>query len=81
MDAIKDFVSELLYYCSASNEKSRGFYIFVTIMLAVLTIACVAMVVLNIFMLIKGWWNVLYLILLLVAVVLEGATIWKLKNS
>lgn len=81
MDGIKDFVSELLYMCSANNEKSRGFYIFVTVMLAVLTIACVAMVVLNIFMLIKGWWNFIYLVLFLVAVVLEGVTIWKLKNS
>lgn len=79
---MKDFFSELFYMCSSANDKSRGFYIIVTIGLFALMIGCVAMLGLNIFMLIKGWWKVLYLILFLVVVALTGGMVfWLYKNE
>lgn len=78
---MRDFIEELLDKCSANNTKSRGFYIMVTVGLILLALGSVAMLIVNIVMLIKGWWIPLYLILFVVAVGLTvGAIVWLAKS-
>ena len=74
---MRDFIEELLDKCSANNTKSRGFYIMVTVGLALLALGSVATLILNVIMLIKGWWIPLYAILFVAAVGLTvGMVVW-----
>lgn len=78
---IRDFCEELMSMCSASNTKSRGFYIFVTIALAIVTILIPVLLILNIVMLIKGWWTFFYLLLLLAAIGGDAGVIFWLSRK
>lgn len=72
---MRDFLGDLIDACKGGSG-NRGFWIFVTVALAVVTLLIPVLLVLNIIMLIKGWWQVLYLILFLVAVVLDALVIF-----
>lgn len=78
---MKDFVEELLYMCSASNQKSRGLYLFITVALVGLLIGAVASLVLLIINIVKGFFSPLFLILFIATVVLFIGTIVWLKRS
>jgi hypothetical protein len=78
---MKEFVSDLLYMCSGNNTSTRGFYILVTVVLAVLTLGIPVMLGLLIFSIVKGASVVLPLIFLLVAVAAYiGVIIWLKKS-
>lgn len=78
---MREFVSDLFYMCSSSNDKSRGFYIFVTIILAILTIAIPVMLGVLIFTIVKGGSIVLPIILTIAAIAIYIAVIVWLKKS
>ena len=74
---MKEFFSDLAYMCSASNTKSRGFYIAICIGMAILALGVVASLVLLIVNLIKGWFSPLFLVLFLVTLgILIGLIVW-----
>ena len=80
---MKEFLSELLYMCSASNTKgTRGFYIGVTAMLALLTLGLIASIVLLVLnIVLYGAFKILFLALALVALAIEIIVIVWLKKS
>lgn len=78
---MREFVSDLFYMCSSSNDKSRGFYIFVTVILAILTIAIPVMLGVLIFSIIKGGSIVLPIILTIAAIAIYVAVIVWLRKS
>ena len=78
---MKDFIEELKYMCSSSNTKSRGLYIFITIFLCIMLIAIPATLILFIVNLVKGFFNPLFLILMIVALVIfVGLIVWLKKS-
>lgn len=78
---MKDFIDELKYMCSESNQKSRGLYIFITIMLVLLTIGVVASAVLLVVNLIKGYTAPIFFILFFgVLAVWIGLIVWLKKS-
>lgn len=78
---MKEFFEEFGYMCSSSNTKSRGLYIFIAIVMAILTIAAPVMLVMFIVNTVKFGFTPMFLILLIVdLVVLIGMFIW-LKRS
>ena len=78
---MKEFVSDLFYMCSSNNTSTRGFYIFVTALLAILTLAIPIMLILIIINIVKGAAFVLPLILLSVAVAIYiGVIVWLNKS-
>lgn len=79
---MKDFIEELMYMCSASNTKSRGFYIGITVMLALMLIAMPVMLVLLIVNYVKfKAFQVLWLVLFfLVLIIFVGVIIWLKKS-
>lgn len=78
---MKEFVSDLLYMCSGNNTSTRGFYILVTAVLAILTLGIPVMLGLLIFNIVKGYSFILPLILLLVAIAIYVLVIIWLKRS
>lgn len=78
---MRDFIENLKYLTSASNSSSRGFYIFIAIMLVALLIAMPVMLVLFIVNTIKYGFAVLPLILFIVVLVLFIGTIIWLQRS
>lgn len=78
---MKEFIEELSYMCSANNTKSRGLYLFIAISLVALLLGSVAMLVLLIVNLVKGFFNPLFLVLLVVALaIFIGIIIWLKKS-
>lgn len=78
---MKEFIEELSYMCSANNTKSRGLYLFIAISLVALLLGSVAMLVLLIVNLVKGFFNPLFLVLLIVALaIFVGIIIWLKKS-
>lgn len=78
---MREFFEELGYMCSASNEKSRGLYIFIAIALAVLALGAVVSLVLFIVNTIKFGFYPLFLVLFIVTLlILIGMVVW-LKRS
>lgn len=74
---MKEFFSDLAYMCSASNSKSRGFYIAICIGMALLALGVVASLVLLIVNLVKGWFSPLFLILFIASLaILIGLIVW-----
>ena len=70
---MKDFFSDLFYYCSSSNTSSRGFYIFITVMLFAIPVGVLA----SIIMMIVSGFSVLKLVLILVGIAAEaGVVVW-----
>ena len=78
---MRDFIENLKYLTSPSNSSSRGFYIFIAIMLVALLIAMPVMLVLFIVNTVKYGFAVLPLILFLVVVALFIGTIIWLQRS
>lgn len=78
---MRDFIENLKYLTSASNSSSRGFYIFIAIMLVALLIAMPVMLVLFIVNTVKYGFAVLPLILFIVVLVLFIGTIIWLQRS
>ena len=74
---MSDFIEDLKYMCSSSNTSSRGFYIFVAIMLCLLPVGAIAGIVM---MFITGFTG-LKVILTLVAIAVEVAVFFWLKKS
>lgn len=79
---MKDFIEELMYMCSASNTKSRGLYIGITVMLALMLIAMPVMLVLIVVNYVKlKVFQVLWLVLFFfVLIVFVGVIIWLKKS-
>ena len=79
---MKEFFEEFAYMCSASNTKSRGFYIMLAIGMILLTLGGLAGVVLNIVTLVKGIWQLYYLLLTVIAIGIDVAlVIWLVKSK
>ncbi len=78
---MRDFIENLKYLTSSSNSSSRGFYIFIAIMLVVLLIAIPVMLILFIVNTIKYGFAVLPLILFIVVLALFIGTIIWLQRS
>lgn len=79
---MKEFFEEFAYMCSASNTKSRGFYIMLAIGMVLLTLGGLAGIVLNIVTLVKGIWQLYYLLLTVIAIGIDVAlVIWLVKSK
>lgn len=78
---MKEFFEELKYMCSASNTKSRGTYIMVVITLIALLIAFVAGIVAEIVYISASNFQILPLLISVIALVIEIALIVWLKKS
>ena len=78
---MKEFFEELKYMCSASNTKSRGTYIMVVITLIALLIAFVAGIVAEIVYISASNFQILPLLISVIALVVEIALIVWLKKS
>jgi len=74
---MKDFFSDLFYYCSSSNTSSRGFYIFITIMLFAIPVGILA----SIIMMIVSGFSALKLGLIIAGIVLEAIVIVWLNRG
>lgn len=74
---MKDFFSDLFYYCSAANTRSRGFYIFVTALLFIIPVAVLASIIM---MFVNGF-AVLNLVLIIVGVLAEAGVVFWLAKS
>ncbi len=79
---MKEFLDELMYMCSSSNSKSRGFYIFIASCLVAMLIGAVVMVVILLINIIKfKAFSFLWLVLLILDIAaFIGVLIW-LKRS
>lgn len=79
---MKEFFEELAYMCSESNTRSRGLYIFIAIMMAVMAIGGLASLVLllvNIF--VQKTFSILWLVLtILIFGILIGLIVWLKKS-
>lgn len=78
---MKEFFSDLFYMCSSSNQKSRGFYIGVTVLMFLMAILMLVSAVLLVINLVKGFFSPLFAILFGVALVIFIAVIVWLKKS
>lgn len=78
---MKEFISDLFYMCSASNTTSRTFYIIVTTILGILTLAIPGTLVFLIVSIVKGMAVVLPIILLVVCIIIYVAVLIWLKKS
>ena len=79
---MKEFFEEFAYMCSASNTKSRGFYIMLAIGMVLLTLGGLAGIVLNIVTLVKGIWQFYFLLLTLLVIGVNVALIvWLVKSK
>lgn len=78
---MKDFFYDLKYYCSSANTKSRGTYIMIAIILLLLPIAAIAGIVAEVVYISASNFQLLPMIIAIVAVVIEVALIVYLKKS
>lgn len=78
---MKDFFEELKYMCSASNTKSRGTYIMIVVTLIALLIAFVAGIVAEIVYISASNFQILPLLISVIALIVEIALIVWLKKS
>lgn len=78
---MKDFIYDLKYYCSSANTKSRGTYIMIAITLLLLPIAAIAGIVAEVVYVSASNFQILPLIIAIVAVIVEVALIIYLKKS
>ena len=78
---MRDFIENLKYLTSSSNSSSRGFYIFIAIMLVALLIAMPVMLILFIVNTIKYGFAVLPLVLFVVVLALFIGTVIWLQRS
>ena len=78
---MKEFFEELKYMCSASNTKSRGTYIMVVVTLIALLIAFVAGIVAEIVYISASNFQILPLLISVIALAVEIALIVWLKKS
>ena len=78
---MKEFIEDLKYMCSSSNTTSRGFYIGITVILVLMLLGMVASLVLLIVNAVKGFFNPLFAILFVVALIIfVGVIIWMKKS-
>ena len=78
---MKEFVSDLLYMCSSSNSSSRMFYILVTAILALLTLAIPVEFIILIVKIVQHVFQIKFLIFLLVSIAIYiGVIIWLKKS-
>ena len=78
---MKDFIYDLKYYCSSANTKSRGTYIMIAIILLILPIAAISGIVAEIVYISASNFQLLPLIITVVAIILEVLLIVWLKKS
>ena len=80
---MREFIEDFMYMCSASNTKSRGFYIFVAVGLCILLLGMIANLILIIANIVKGFGvSPINVILFIVCIGLFAGTIfWIAKND
>ena len=78
---MKDFIYDLKYYCSSANTKSRGTYIMIAIILLILPIAAISGIIAEIVYISANNFQLLPLIITVVAIILEVLLIVWLKKS
>lgn len=74
---MREFISDLKYMCSADNQSSRGFYIFITVLLILIPVAAIVDII---WKAIVGF-AVVDIIILIAAVAIEIGVIFWLKKS
>ena len=77
---MKDFFADLFDACKGGSG-NRMFWIFVTVAIIIIGVLIPVLAVLNIVMLVKGWWQIMYLLLLLFSIAAEVvAVLWVNKK-
>lgn len=78
---MKEFLEEFIYMCSSSNTKSRGFYIFIALVWALLLLGGTGTIVLCVITAVKGWFQLYYLFLTAITwICFIGLTVWLKKS-
>ena len=70
---MKDFFLDLKDMCSASNTKSRGFYIGITIVMTLVLLIALACIGIFIYGCVIGKVNILMLIISIIAIIIDVA--------
>lgn len=78
---IRDFFSDLKYMCSSANTKSRGTYLMIAAILILLPIAAISGIVATVIYIAAGNFQLVPLIITVVAIVVEVALIVWLAKS
>lgn len=74
---MREFISDLKYMCSADNQSSRGFYIFITILLILVPLVAIGDLI---YKAIVGF-AVVDIIIIIAAIAVEIGVIFWLKKS
>lgn len=78
---MKDFFYDLKYYCSSANTKSRGTYIMIAAILILLPIAAISGIVAEVVYIAASNFQLLPLIIVVVAIAFEVFLVAWLKKS
>lgn len=78
---MKDFFYDLKYYCSSANTKSRGTYIMIAAIIILLPIAAISGIVAEVIYIAASNFQLLPLIIAIVAIALEVFLVVWLKKS
>lgn len=78
---MKDFFYDLKYYCSSANTKSRGTYIMIAAILILLPIAAISGIVAEVIYIAASNFQLLPLIIAIVATAFEVFLVVWLKKS
>lgn len=78
---MKDFFYDLKYYCSSANTKSRGTYIMIAAILILLPIAAISGIVAEVIYIAASNFQLLPLIIAIVAIAFEVFLVVWLKKS